>query len=401
MGSRYDSNLSWIRQADMPVKQTVSFMRVSIIAMMTILACSARLDAHLGGSAMSLRRLVQEADLVVIARVEATDKVYENPDEQLKQGYIEIQVLDELKGESVHRRIDFFGHGHGVARYEPGDVALFFLWEMVGSDQWRTSPLMDRFIYFSKQEVQHKFVLDGLRQKVWADACRRYTKIMDLESAEVRGRTMRDLTIELVGSGDAQLAMLAMYDLLAVPNVYEAFSKEEIGRIVGLVESKQVELRMRIVLVHKLSSDPSFNGVDRLMKLYEEAEASVDRVAAVRAMARSGDGRLVELLGSLLADPDKTVRRSAIDGLGMIGGPVAVGLLEKELSLPVPSLHAALCRSLAQIGTTEAIAALGTNSKEHPNKTVRRYADAQLRRINRAAGLKAATSQPIGETVVP
>lgn len=349
--------------------------------------------AHIGVQPLSLNRLLAKADLVVVGRVVSTDRIYRRPDLAFQQPYIEIKVLEEIKGRSIHRRIDFFGHGHGIARYRPGEEALFFFAEIARHPSWKGSPLAERFIYFSDQEVRDKFVLTAENRGAWIGAAKRYLEVQSMPPSAEVGARLRAITLDLIGSGEKKLALQALHDVLAVPNVYAVFSEDEIDRLKRLAETSAVHLRIRILLCQQLGAAPGFPVYDKVMSLYGEAAEVVDKVAAIRALSRCRDARLVGFLKGLLGDADPSIRRAAIDGLGRPGLGEAVRLLADLLADPDPPLHAALTGALGRIGTEEAFAALRRLSRRHPNKTVRQYARAELRRKERGSA-GSATSQP-------
>ena len=83
-------------------------------------------------------------------------------------------------------------------------------------------------------------------------------------------------------------ALLALTDLLVVPNVYEAFSKEQIGRLKRLADDPAVGLRVRILLCQKLAARRDYPVYDKIAVLYRGA---TDRVAERRvALDRRGAG---------------------------------------------------------------------------------------------------------------
>ena len=85
--------------------------------------------AHLAKSTSSLRSLIAESEVVVRARVIELDTfiAQRGPNEK-RRAILRVKVLEVLKGPGVAgEELPVSQHGHGVANYEPGDEALFFL----------------------------------------------------------------------------------------------------------------------------------------------------------------------------------------------------------------------------------------------------------------------------------
>ena len=92
-----------------------------------------------------------------------------------------------------------------------------------------------------------------------------------------------------------------------------------------------------------------------LIQLLKEGEED-DREAAVSALGKIGDARVVEALGAALKDPGRKVHLAAIRALGKIYNSQALRLLVSELKRPAMDMHDAAQMALVENFGVEKVA---------------------------------------------
>lgn len=116
------------------------------------------------------------------------------------------------------------------------------------------------------------------------------------------------------------------------------------------------------------------HAVDSLLELLKDSDNTVRREAA-SSLGEIGDARALDALSSALEDHDKYVGERVVSAIGEIGTPAGVEPLKKALINPFLRPYAA--RALGEIRDQRAVDILLTLLND-PNTDVRRYAVASL-----------------------
>jgi len=117
--------------------------------------------AHLAKSTSSLRSLIAESEVVVRVRVIELDTfVAQRGPNEKRRSILRVQVLDVLKGPVVAgKELPVSQHGHGVATYQPGEEALFFLRHLSKSRELHELASTGELDWYSAQEHDDAYVI--------------------------------------------------------------------------------------------------------------------------------------------------------------------------------------------------------------------------------------------------
>ncbi|MGI9589811.1 MAG: HEAT repeat domain-containing protein, partial [Myxococcota bacterium] len=96
--------------------------------------------------------------------------------------------------------------------------------------------------------------------------------------------------------------------------------------------------------------------------------------------ASSTDPAMRSLLVSLLGDPDPQVAAAAATAVAAPGRDAVVDPLSRALEHESPRVRMAALRGLGRVGTPRALQALQAAAVASPDPTIRRHAQAELRK---------------------
>ena len=130
------------------------------VACLAGLLCVFGAEAHVYAT-KTLHHLVAEADLVLRARILQTDpgprRSTESPG--ISRPAVEASVLELIKGKFEEPLVRFAQHGHGVARFEPGEETLLFLIRIERSRELAALGRTGAFTWVSLQEHRDEYPL--------------------------------------------------------------------------------------------------------------------------------------------------------------------------------------------------------------------------------------------------
>lgn len=337
--------------------------------------------AHVVYGSKTLHGLVAEADLVIHARIDAAREPSWMPAEsgEASRPVVEAEVLEVLKGRFEAPRLRFAQHGHGIAPFEPGSESLVFLIDVARS---RELDVLDRpggVAWVSLQEHQDAYPLPASRRERVLAVMRTYVEAEAAASAEARIEALRQATVALLTSGDAQLAGSALRDLVLGSGL-PLVSAGDLPALRPVLEDPHTSMGVRVALLVELERRGLVDADPLWLRLLSAGAPSRDRVTAIRAAGASASAparaRLIELLG----DGDVFVAAAAAAALGAPGRADAVAPLGQALSHDSERVRLAAIRGLGEVGSPEAEGVLEQAARSHPDPATRRRARAELRK---------------------
>ena len=346
----------------------------ALVALLS-LGLAAGSGAHVAVANRSLRVLVGDADLVVRARIVATDGEVSKPDAG-RRPVVRARVLERLKGPEAGPLLVFAQHGHGVATYAVDEEVMLFLRRTGRSRE--LSALAEVVDWVSLQEHDAKFPVTPARREALVAAVHGYHEASMRSDAADRVAAWRTLTVDLLASGDAALASSALADLMLAPDV-ALVTPADLPRLEPVLTDTGVSMGVRVALLAELSRRRLVDGSDAWLALLEGAAGS-DRRTVIRAVAAHPAPEIRARLVALAADPDPMVAAEAAMALGVAGDPGAIPALESALARPEPRVRSAAVRGLERIPGPASRAALEAAARDHPDAATRRRAEAALRK---------------------
>jgi len=332
-------------------------------------------EAHIVYGTKTLRELVAEADLVVRARIVGTESVAPRSSDEpsADRPSVDAAVLEVLKGSWEQRSLRFVQHGHGVARFEPGEEVLLFLLEIGRSRELAALAETRAEQWVSLQEHDQKYALTPATRAALLSATRSYAS-----GAPVGSDALRSATLALLSSGDADLAASALRDMVASPagNLVRPADLPALERVIADTQSP---MSVRAALLVELERRQLIDGSEHWRRLLSDQVPDGDLVVAVRAAGGARDPAVRKRLVALLSDSRDEVAVAAALALGQPGSSVEP--LEAALESASPRVRSAAVRALAQIGTAEAVRSLALAGRRHPDPTTRRLARAAASRV--------------------
>lgn len=351
----------------------------SFLAAATLVVVAAGSSAHIVYGRPSLHLLVVEADVVARARV---DGVSASPDVGLegeRRPLVVAELLEVLKGDVRPGPVRFAQHGHGVARFAAGQEVLVFLRRAARVRELGALEQAGAVEFVSVQEHDAEFPLEGPSRGALLEAVRTYVRVETLPDAEARGLALRQATVDLLRSGDAELAGSALSDLVLAAGV-PLLTAEDLPAVEPLLSDATLAAGVRTGLLAELSRRGLIDGPPAWVRLLETVPAA-DLPAVARAAGAHPSPPVTARLVVLLGAADDAVAEAAAIGLGHPLHAVAAARLARCLEQDRPRLRNAAVRGLLRIGSPEAQLALELAAATHPDPGLRRRAGAALQQL--------------------
>jgi hypothetical protein len=344
-------------------------------------------------AAKTLHGLVAESDLVLRARINAVDPgpLRSTEPTGISRPAVAATVLEVLKGELDGPLVRFVQHGHGVARFEPGEDTLLFLVRIERNRELAVLGQTGAFEWVSLQEHSDEYSVEAPTRDRLLAAVRGYVEAGAAASPAESVPALRRATLELLESGDAKLAACALRDLAAAPGV-PLITKADLPALLAIEGDPQVSMGVRIALLAELERRGLVTGAPHWKALLSGSIPTPDRVTAIRAAGVSGGPTARAQLIALLADPDERVAAAAAAALGAPNNSDAVAPLAATLSShESASVRLAAIRGLGRIDSPGARDALSHAAESHSDPATQRRAIAELRKARAAGGAVSAT----------
>ncbi len=342
--------------------------------------CAATASAHVVYGTKTLAGFVAEADLVVHARILASEYSVSiaTDDGTTRRPGVEAEVLDVLKGNFASDTVRFVQHGHGVAAFEAGQEALLFLLRIERKRELGELARAGAVDWVSLQEHGDVYPLRPATRESLLTAVRNY--VAAAERPESADEMMRLATLALLDSKDADLAASAVREL-AVAEPGALVSSADLPALLGIVEDPATSMGVRCALLAELERRGLVAGTPHWVQLLATPEPTRDRITAIRAAGARSQPALRPPIAALLNDSNADVAAAAALALGQQGDEPA---LADALSHDVDKVRFAAIRSLGRIRTPTADRALNGAADTHPDSATRRRARSELEKRKRS-----------------
>jgi hypothetical protein len=321
----------------------------------------------------SLRQLTHDADAVVRARITVAASTIEAGGRSYPT--VGADVLATLKGAAAPGPIVFANVGAGAATFVDGEEVLLFLRHLERVAELAATALQARLRYVAIPNAGETIVVTDAVRTVLSDAVRRYAATDNIPDPENRSEALRQLTLELLKSGDPVLITSIMRDF-APGGDASALTLADLPAMVPLIESSRVPIGTRIALVAELERRGLIFGPARWVRLLRTSHGP-DLLAVIRAVGEHPSAGVNAHLIALLTQADLAVATAAALALGAPGNVDAVRPLTASLRRDDPPLRTAVLRSLARIGTQGARQALELIAARHPDVALRSRAEVE------------------------
>ena len=334
--------------------------------------------AHLAKSTSSLRSLIAESEVVVRARVIELDTfvAQRGPDEK-RRSILRVKVLEVLKGPEVAgAELPISQHGHGVAKYQPGDEALLFLRHLSKSRELHELGSTGELQWYSTQERDDAYVLSRESRRATMQAARRYVAIEKMPS-DKRAEALRRITVKLLASRDLHLATSALRDMSRSGKV-SLVTKADVPTLIKVIDDPQASIGVRIALLAELQRRGLVDGDPHWLRLLRRTKGA-DRLAVIHAAGAHLSPAVNAEVIDILMGTDAAASAAAAIAVGAPGNTAAVVPLSKAILSENPRVAMSAIRGLGKIGTEGARAVLTSAAASHPDASVRRRAQAELR----------------------
>lgn len=362
---------------------------LAIALSLVLLMASTATRAHIVMGSKSLHLRVAESDLVVRARIVDPKAIFVSQDGRKKRGLVEVRILETLKGKTDAETIRFAQDGHDVVLYRVGQETLVFLTPISRSRELRALAVPGGPSHVSSQERGEAFLFEAPHSEVLLAAVRAYAESESAGTRSERIALIRQATLALLNSGDSRLGATALASLVLSPNA-ALLVPADLPRLEKTLADATLSIGFRAGLLAELERRGLVDGPPRWLALLENAQASELKLA-VRAAGAHPSDEVQAFLLDLLAKGDAEIAAEAAMALGRPGNTAAVGPLSVALAEDQPRLRNAAIRGLGGIGGPEALQVLENAGRTHPDPATRRRARA-------AANLAAAQNTSASST---
>lgn len=352
---------------------------MSIVTASPVAATDAAAHVIMGTKSLHLR--VVEADLVAHVRILDPQALFVSADGHSKRQLVEVQILEILKGKSGAQKLLVAQDGHEVAAYSVGHQALFFLEPIERSRELRALAVPGGPTHVSSQEHDERFLTDGPQGEVLLSATRALVASESAATSEARVALIRRATLELLTSGDTQLATSALASLVLAPHA-ALLTPADVPRLEKLLADSAISIGLRAGLLAELERRGLVEGPGRWLAILQNARPA-ELARAIRAASTHPSEPVTAFLLDLLESPGGTpeIKAEAAVALGASRNPAVVGALVEALENGEPRLRNGAIRGLGQIGGDEARQALERASRTHRDPGTRNRAQAEIRSV--------------------
>lgn len=318
------------------------------------LVWSAAAGAHFVERTDSLWGFVSRSDLIVIGTVLQSQRLEERG-HTTAPGAVRLRVDERLLGEAAEPDVGILIEGMHQPAYAEGERVLVFAERKHG-------------ILRSIQDRAQKVDAGEARGPI-LEVVRRYVAIRRVADERRKLAALEQLTLELLRSPLARLHQDAVFDLSRVGLLDGAISRRDVRAIGSFALSEKTPLVVREGIAAKLGVLARAGRGEALAPLerlaVEPANAAV-RVAAINALAATGNAEVARPLVLSLDAADVYVRLAAVDGLGTLRSAAAVGALSRRSGDPDARVRFAASKAIEKIGGAAARPVLDPTMKGTP-----------------------------------
>jgi len=357
--------------------------RAPLLAAVAISVCLAgfgrSVDAHMAHARPTLLSLVGGSELAVRAKIVDPHALLTIESTGEQRPTVRIELHEVFKGQGKPgQELRFASHGHGVAEYTAGEDVLVFLVPLERSRELaalRTAGLR----WVSLQEHDARYALAPESRERTLAAVRAYAAAGSLTDPASRTEALRGVTLDLLTSGDPDLAAAAVRDLVAAGDAAWVTTADVPRLIEEVVRSPKASIGVRIGLLVELDR----HGLVAGAPLWEELLHSTpepELLQVVRAAGRNPspvvNAMLIEMLGR-----NAEVAEAATLALGSPAHHQAVPALSQALQSDATRVRMGAIRALGRIGTPAAGQVLEAAARNHEDAATRKRAAAEVRTL--------------------
>jgi hypothetical protein len=329
--------------------------------------------AHIDAVRLSLAQLFLQADVVVLARIDAvSDRDFGEDGKQELLEVVTATVIEQSKGQA-ESQLDIFLDAHGPAHYRPGDMAVLFL-ERPGSQHRLARYVQQGKLDFLSQQVRNT------EHIVHASDLPDYRWVLGKYSAALRETTG--------GSESAESILLRMLDSASPALVESAlidwqntgaglrFDEREVQQIIAITRDDARPINLRLAILRTLASQ-DLVGPEAWDALFAQSSEQ-QLVPVVRSTRGYEDRHFAPTLQGLLDSSSEPLAEAAARALGhpvYTGSEAALGKLLERGS---QRLNYAAVAALAEINSGQSLTILQAAARYHPDEKVRRLIDARV-----------------------
>lgn len=334
--------------------------------------------AHIVYGGPTILQLLQDADLVVRARIVESSQVGGDVEDQAQRPLVMATVLDAYKGAAPPGALRFAQHGHGVAQYQVGDEALLFLRRSERSRELDELAVTGTVAWVSLQEHDNAFKLTSETRPAFERAVRGYLAALAEADDEARLEALGRMSVGLLHSDEPRLRHSALRDLVLMGSALgtEGLASE----LIAISEDTSLAIGVRLGVVAVLEQQGLVDGPERWAQLLRDTQMP-DLLTVVRAAGAHPSPPVTTELVKRLAAGDEELAAAAAISLGVPGNRAAVGPLARALESPEERLRMSAIRALGRIATDDARALLRQAAEDHPDRATRRRAAGEVARL--------------------
>lgn len=355
-------------------------------------------QAHVVYGTATFFQLVQEADLVLHARVTDAHGTWPPHDPASRRSVVSVAVLETLKGPPQVGSITFVPQGHGVATYADGDDVVVFLQRIARSRELAGTAVAEHVGWISRQESVDRLVL-GAGGDAFLAALRAYAAVDAQATAEARLTALRRVTVKLLTSREPRLAVSAVRDLALAADA-PLVTVADVPVLTPMLDDDRIVIGVRIGLLAELERRRLVQAPQHWARLIDGTSGR-ERLSVIRASAAHPSAAVTASLLRVLDGSDSEAAAAAAVSLGTPSNESAVQPLAAALARGEPALRQAAIRGLGRIQTPSARRSLELAAAFHLDPATRRRAKAETVLLIRHAsvapgGYEAAA--PVSET---
>jgi hypothetical protein len=358
-------------------------MLLAVLAVLAVVALVAGppAAAHVVYGRASLAELVAGADVVARVRIQHGATAASPGGAGGGRPVLSAELLEVLKGEPGPGPVHFVQHGHGAARFEPGDEVLLCLQAIERSRELVALATDSDLRWVSLQESGAELMVDDGSRAAVVAAARGYVAAQSMPAPEEALAAWREVTLRLLRSPEKRLAESAVRDLVTRGD--DLVTPDSLNAVEPVIGDPSVSIGVRLAVLAELERLGLIDGPRRWARLLASVEPPELR-AVVRAAGAHPSAPVNRELIRLLEAGDEETAVAAAVSLGVPGNREAVAPLAKALREGKRPLQMATIRGLGLVGTPEALAVLEEAARGHPEASVRRRARAEVRRLERS-----------------
>ena len=349
----------------------------AIASLLCSLALAGPATGHLARSQQTLLSLVGGSDFVARVSIVDPDATVTLEATGERRPVVRGVLREVIKGQGEPgTELLFASHGHGVAEYRAGEDALVFLSPLARVKELAALE-KSRLRWVSIQEHDGRYVLGGESTAGVLAAARGYAAVGRLQKPEVRIAALREVTLQLLTSGDARLATSAVLDLVGARSMPLVTASDVPSLLTEVVNNASAPIAVRIGLLAELEHRELLQAAASWESMLSSTRKP-DLLQVVRAAGRHPSPGVDATLKKMLLG-DGQLAEAAAQALGNPSHSDAVPALTNALERDEPRVRMAAIRALGRIGTPAARKTLETASTSHSDPATRRRAAAEVR----------------------